>query len=411
MLEFGVPQLRAAFLVSQYPAINHSFLLREIRQLRTLGFDIHTVSIAAPDRPSASLTAEEREEESRTFYVKPLGLGGALPFHLSAFFFRPAAYIRGLVYALSLSRWSLPKAVSLLAYFAEAVVIGTWMLRNRLAHVHVQYSSTVGLLVKRVFPVELSITFHGPDEFNDPAGFWLREKIECSSFVRAISYYGRGQLMKVCNYCNWSKIEVVYVGILPESFTAAAFRPAPDPIEILCVGRLAPVKAQHILLSAVEELARDGRRVLLHLAGGGPDRQSLEDRVSARGLREHVIVHGWMSQSDLDELYRRADVFALASFAEGLPGVLIEAMAMQIPCVSTWITGVPELIRHDVDGLLTAPADPGAFAREIARLIDDPELRRRLGEAGRRRVLQQFDIRSNAARLIDIFSAHPGAVA
>lgn len=371
--------------------------------MRSLGFEIHTVSIRAADRPSEALTPEERDEQSRTFYVKPLGWVGILPYHFAAMASRPLAYFAGLFYAVRLSRWNVKKAFSLVLYFAEAVVVGQWMLKKGLTHLHVQYSSTVGLLVRRVFPIELSISFHGPDEFNDPVGFWLKEKIAASSFVRAISYYARGQLMKVCTHQEWQKIDVAYLGVDPTAFRPRPFRPSPVPFEMLCVGRLAPVKAQHILLAAVEELTRRGKNVLLHLAGGGPDRQSLEQAVAARGIQKHVVLHGWVSQADLDALYLRADAFLLASFAEGLPGVLMEAMAMEIPCVSTWITGVPELIRHDVEGLLTAPSDAIAMADAIESLIEDPNLRLRLGRAARERILQRFDLRRNAASLAAIF--------
>jgi glycosyltransferase involved in cell wall biosynthesis len=115
-------------------------------------------------------------------------------------------------------------------------------------------------------------------------------------------------------------------------------------------------------------------------------------------------VHGWVSQEQLDALYRRTDVFVLASFAEGLPGVLMEAMAMEIPCVSTWITGVPELIRDGVDGLLVAPSDVGAMAGAIARLMDDVTLRRRIGQAGRERIMERFHLRKNAVELYQIFT-------
>jgi glycosyltransferase involved in cell wall biosynthesis len=166
---------------------------------------------------------------------------------------------------------------------------------------------------------------------------------------------------------------------------------------------LAPVKAQAILIEAVAKLAGEGRNVLLHLVGGGPDRASLERHVDALGIRANVIFHGFADQQRLNELYSQADIFALASFAEGLPGVLMEAMAMEIPCVSTWITGVPELIRDGIDGILVPPADAGAFAAALATLIDDPELRRRIGSAGRVRILDKFHLEKNARQLASIF--------
>ena len=357
-----------------------------------LQFEVFTASIRAPDRPHGKLSPEERDEAARTYFVNPHGWRGALAAHWSALVTRPGPYLSALLYALQLGARHL-------AYFTQAVMVGRWMQRNGLAHLHVHYSSTVALLLKRVYPIQLSISFHGPDEFNDPVGFLIREKVQACDFVRAISQYARSQLMKSSDYADWHKIEVVYMGVDPATFAARPFRPQAWPLELICVGRLAPVKAQHILIAAMERLVQGGHPVRLHIVGGGPDRASLEGDVARRGLGPHVVFHGFTLQEKLDELYRAADAFVLASFAEGVPGVLMEAMAMEIPCVSTWITGVPELIRNGVDGLLVAPSDDAAFAAAVASLCEDPELRERIGKAARARILERFDLVKNSRQL------------
>jgi glycosyltransferase involved in cell wall biosynthesis len=391
-----------ALLVSQHPAINHSVILREIRELRK-SLDLRTASIRPPDRLRDRLSEEERDEASITYYIKPQGIGGALAALIGTMFSVPVSLFAGWFYALKLGGLNPKKALRNTLYFVEAVMLGRWMRQKRLKHVHVHYSSTVGLLVKRIFPIQLSISFHGPDEFNDPEGFWLNQKIEASDFVRAISYYARSQLMKCCSPDQWDKIEVAYMAVDPVVFRPRPFRENPAQIEIICVGRLAPVKAQHVLIEAVAKLVADGRKVLLHLVGDGPDRSRLERHVDALGIRAQVVFHGFTAQERLNELYSQADIFALASFAEGLPGVLMEAMAMEIPCVSTWITGVPELIRDGIDGILVPPADSFAFAAGLAKLIDDPELRRRIGIAGRARILEKFNLEKNGRHLASIF--------
>ena len=209
--------------------------------------------------------------------------------------------------------------------------------------------------------------------------------------------------MKLSSPAEWRKLEVSPLGVDPGAFAPRPFRAHPDPFVILCVGRLTPAKGQHILLQAVERLARDGRHVELRLVGDGPDRLSLEQEVRERGLSERVLFTGAVDQDRIRELYADADVFALASFAEGIPVVLMEAMAMTIPCVTTFITGIPELIRDGVDGLLVAPSDDEGLAQAIARLMDDAELRRRLGEAGRQRVLEKYDLDRNTERLAAVF--------
>jgi glycosyltransferase involved in cell wall biosynthesis len=391
---------RIAVLIAQHPAINHAVILREVRFLRTR-FDILTASIRAPDRPMDQLSAEEKDEAGRTFYVNPQGFDGAFSAVMATLFSSPARLVRGAIYAAGLSRFRPRQLTRNLAYLVQALIVGQWMRREGVTHLHTHYSSTVALFAKRVFDIEISISFHGPDEFNDPAGFWIREKVAASLFVRAISHYARSQLMKSSDTADWEKIEVVYMGVDPEIFAARPFRRGVSPVEVICVGRLAPVKAQHILIAAIALLVRDNRDVLLHIVGGGPDRESLEADVAKRGLQTYVVFHGFASQQKLDELYGQADIFALASFAEGVPGVLMEAMAMEIPCVATWITGIPELIRNGIDGLLVAPSNVEAFADAMRRLIDDTGLRLRIGQAGRRRVLNKFDLRENSQAFAD----------
>ena len=396
---------RLGVLIAQHPAINHAMLLREVRELRER-FEVFTASVRDPDRPSDKLTPEESDEVARTYYVKQHGIRGALAAHLACLFARPAKYLAGWVYALGLAGANPLRAFRYSAYYTEALMLGQWMQRNRIPHLHVHYSSTVGLLLKQVFPAGLSISFHGPDEFDNPSGFHIAEKVRACDFVRAISQYARSQLMKASEFEQWRKMEVVYMGVDPAVFATRPFRTEPSPLELICVGRLAPVKAQHILIAVMDRLVRRGNDVRLNLVGGGPDRQRLQADVAARGLGEHIIFHGFTPQDKLDALYRSADVFVLASFAEGVPGVLMEAMAMEIPCVSTWITGVPELIRDGRDGLLVAPSDDEGFATAVARLLDDTVFRYHVGQAGRERILERFDLKKNAAQLGDIFERY-----
>jgi glycosyltransferase involved in cell wall biosynthesis len=394
---------RIAYLVSRYPAFNHTFVLREVRRLRALGFDVRVASVSAADRAAEAMTMEEREEAKATFHIKPLGLAGTAASHARVLARHPARYARALVAALTLAGLDAPRALRYVLYFAEAIVFAEWMEREGLGHFHTHFSSTVGLIAARAFPLEMSITMHGPGEFDEPTAFHLAEKVAAARFVVAISNYGRSQLMLRSNPEHWEKIHVARLGIDPAVFEPRPFRVHPSPFEIVCVGRLAPVKAQLVLVDAVARLVERGDDVRLRLVGDGPDRERLEREVAARGLAGTVVFEGWQNQDRVREIYRGADAFALASFAEGVPVVLMEAMATEIPCVATRITGVPELIENGVDGLLVAPADSAELALALARLVDDPELRLRLGRAGRRRVIEQYDLDANVDRLAELF--------
>ena len=385
-----------AYLLSQYPAINHPFMLREVRRLRELGFEILVASIRPPDRPFDKLTAAEQEEAGSTFYIKSSGFGGVLRAHLATLFSRPTGYWRGLRCALRTGR-------SGILYFVEAVIAGRWMMRRRLSHVHIHYCSTVGLIATRIFPISMSVTFHGQAEFANPVGFRLPEKIQASLFCRTISLHGRSQMLKVISYREWPKIEVTFLGVDPQEFAPRPFRPDPDPFQIACVGQLDPVKGQHTLLAALDLLVRQGRRVGLRIAGDGPGRAALEEDIARRNLTQHVVMEGYLNQDKLRDLYAACDVLALPSFAEGIPVVLMEAMAMEIPCVATWITGIPEIIAHETDGLLVPPGDAEALARSLARLMDDPALRCSLGERARLKILEKFDLHRNTEHLAEVF--------
>jgi colanic acid/amylovoran biosynthesis glycosyltransferase len=397
------PDIRIAYLVSQYPAVNHTFILREILELRRLGFDISVTSIRAADRPLDQLSAEELKELHSTFYVKPRGVLGILGANIAVFFRQPFRYVGAMFYALRLAGWNIRAAFFTLAYLAEAAVVVDWMRRQNLVHLHMHFTSTVGLLAGRLAPLRLSATIHGPAEFDDPAGFYLAEKIRAFQLLCTISEYGRSQLMKFSEPAEWTKFHVARLGVDPALYAPRPFRENPSPIEILFVGRLAPVKGPQVLIAAMDRLIQQGHHVRLRFVGDGPERAALERSVNERGLNPHVNFEGWRNAEQVRALYQQADIFALPSFAEGIPVVLMEAMAMEIPCVTTRITGIPELIRDQVDGLLVAPANAEELAAAIARLMDDPELRRRIGRAARQRVVEDYDLRRNTAQLAQIF--------
>jgi len=390
-----------AYLLSRYPACSHTFLLNEIQALRQLGFEIVTASINPSDRPSPELEEAERREEEKTFYVKRGGFGPALRALVSALVQRPAGVFRGLYF----TAWLGGGGVRFF-YFLEALMVGNWMLRHGRSHLHAHFGgpvASVAMIVARTFPVTMSFTVHGPDEFYDVEKFCLRQKIQTASFVCCISSYARSQLMMFTPAAEWDKLLVSRLGVDCEKFSPFHRLVAAECVEIVCVGRLVPAKGQHILLAAVGRLLDGGRNIRLRLVGDGPERGNLEAMVAEHGIGGRIVFEGAVGASRVRTILAGADIFALPSFAEGIPVALMEAMAMEIPCVSTTITGIPELIRHGVDGLLVAPCEVGQLTAALVRLIDDPDQRRRLGMAGRRRVAEEFDLQRNAKKLGEIF--------
>jgi glycosyltransferase involved in cell wall biosynthesis len=251
--------------------------------------------------------------------------------------------------------------------------------------------------------VGYSLTVHGPDEFYDVQGQYLVEKIAAADFVVCISSYTRSQLMKLSPYADWSKFFVARLGVDVSVFSSMDRNP-PDCFEILCVGRLVPAKGQHLLIAAIERLTLEGRRVQLRLVGDGPDEASLRTQAARILHPECVVFEGAVNQDRIRSLYAAAHVFCLPSFAEGLPVVLMEAMAMGIPCVSTSIAGIPELIRNEMDGLLVAAGDTDALVASLGRLMDDSGLCTRLATSGRARVFEQHNLTRNIKSLAEVFT-------
>jgi colanic acid/amylovoran biosynthesis glycosyltransferase len=400
---------RMAYLSATHPMLSMTFIVREIDGLEKLGFDIEIASVNNADRPLEKLTAVEARQAAKTYYILGHGVKGALAAHAWTLLKRPAAYLRGWRRAAKLAGPDLGSLFKHAAYLTEALMLGRWMHDRKLEHVHVHLGSqpaTVGLLAKYVFGVGLSITVHGADEFYDSIRQHLAEKVADADFIVCISQFARSQLMFVSYLEHWHRLLVCRLGIDVSHFAPIPYKRtrADEPFEILCVGRLSPAKGQKLLILAVERLHRMGRPVRLNVVGAGVYMDPLKEQVKASGLDDVVTMTGPVNQDHILEHYKRADCFALPSFAEGIPVVLMEAMSMQIPCVTTYITGIPELITSGETGLLAPPSDVDELVRQLDCLIQDPALAKRLGEAGRKKVLEDYHLEGNVEMLATIFT-------
>ena len=400
---------RMAYLSATHPMLSMTFIVREIDGLEKLGFDVEIASVNNADRAMDKLTAVEAKQAAKTYYILKHGVKGALSAHLWTLLKRPMAYLKGWRSAARLAGPDLGTLFMHAVYLTEALMLGRWMHDRKLVHVHVHLGSqpaTVGLLAKHVFGVGLSITVHGADEFYDSIRQHLAEKVAGADFVVCISQFARSQLMFVSNHEDWHRLLVCRLGIDVSHFAPIPYKRtrADERFEILCVGRLSAAKGQKLLIQAVQKLHLMGRPVHLNIVGGGVNMDALVAQVKAGNLESVVTMSGPVNQDRILEHYKRADCFALPSFAEGIPVVLMEAMSMQIPCVTTYITGIPELITSGETGLLAPPSDVDELVRQLDRLIQDPALAKRLGEAGRTKVLEDYDLMGNVERLATIFT-------
>ena len=394
-----------AYLVSCYPAVSHTFILREIQRLRALGHTIFTASINAPDRAPEAMEAYEKQEAKNTFFVKAQGALEALTALLYWCSRSPGSLWRTLRLGLGLGKngsWLYG-----LAYVAEAALMARWMRLHGLQILHVHFgnaSATVGVLVKQLIHCHLSYTIHGPDEFDDVSGQHLPLKMREADDVVCISQFAKGQLMRISHPDHWPKLQVCRLGVDPAQFTYSVRQLKSSPVELLCVGRLSSAKAQILIVQACAQLRDEGLDFALTMVGDGPDRSRIEQAIARFKLARHVHLTGSLNQHAVRAHFARADIFVLASLAEGIPVVLMEAMSSGVPCVSTPVNGIPELIQHECTGLLATPGDVPSLTTQLRRLIQEPELRRSLAEAAHAKVLADFDLDDNVAQLSRIFS-------
>ena len=226
-------------------------------------------------------------------------------------------------------------------------------------------------------------------ELNDePMRWWVDEKIRRALFVNCISYFCRSQMMYLSRPNCWKKLRVVHCGLDADLYEAKRHEGRGD--QVLYVGRLAPAKGLPILLEAIAQL----EDVKLTIAGDGPDREMLEEKARVLNISERVTFLGYQSQQQVRALLKSADAFAMSSFVEGIPVVLMEAMAAGVPVVATCISGIPELVRDGLNGFLVSPGDVTTTASAIGRLLEDADLRNRFAIAARKTIERDFDIRA-----------------
>jgi glycosyltransferase involved in cell wall biosynthesis len=392
-------------MVTGYPYPSHTFVQNEVRALRALGVEVVTFAHRRAT-PQEILSDADREAFATTVALRPFRLARYLRAHLATLARNPRGYARGLRAAAAL-RGEGPRAwLWQLFYFGQAVMLWHHCRRARVRHIHAHFAnvgSDVALLAAEVGGAgwSWSFTMHGPTELYDVAWFRLAAKVRHAAFVACISDFARSQLMGLVDAAHWDKLHVVHCGVDTDALSPVSANGdrAGRPLEVVCVGRLVSVKGQLVLLEAVAELAAEGIDLRVVLVGDGPMRAELERAVLALGLEGRAELAGARGHPEVLARIGQADVLCLPSFAEGVPVVLMEAMALGVPVVSTRVMGIPELVEDGVSGILVAPGSRAALVDSLRRLAEDHDLRQTLGLAGRRRVEEDYALTRSASTL------------
>jgi colanic acid/amylovoran biosynthesis glycosyltransferase len=393
--------LKVCYVINQYPMVSHSFIRREILAVERQGVSVLRLALRGWKAPS--IDADDAAEKQKTRYVLQQGVQGLGFAVLREFAASPARFARAFRVMLQLSRRSEKPFWKYFVYLAEACVASRWVKENGSIRIHAHFgtnSTDVALFTSLLTGVPYSFTVHGPEEFDRPEALGLPLKIEY-----AISSYGRSQLYRWTDPQAWSKVDVVHCGL------DAGFKSTPEdtplsPNTLVCVGRLCEQKGQVILLQALRKVVDQGVDCHLVLAGDGPMRKLLEHEAKALHVNERVRITGWIDGAAVRREILAARAMVLPSFAEGLPVVIMEAMALGRPVISTYVAGIPELVESAECGWLVPAGDPDALADAMIECMRaDAEKIHAMGRHGRARALARHDVDTEAAKMVRLFKA------
>jgi glycosyltransferase involved in cell wall biosynthesis len=408
--------VKVGYLSSRYPAVSHTFIVREVAALRAVGVDVRTMSVHRA-HPDHLLTDQERVADRETFAILPIPPGRLIKSHLRSFASSPIRYLACLGRTLRNGAPGVRGRLWQVFYFAEAIVLHEYCEREGIRHLHAQFADVATDVAQAVATRggrgwSWSLALHGPVEFLDVQRNRLPQKVADAVVVRTISHFGRSQVLALLDEEKWQKVHMVRVGVDLSKYPAAVQPPPDGSLQILCVGRLIALKGQSLLIQAALELDQQGIGVRVTFVGDGPRRAALTRQAKKLGLADRVEFLGAVGQDELPRLYAAAHVFCLPSLAEGLPVVLMEAMATERPVVTSAIMGIGELVTDQINGRLVPPGSLPDLVDALAALAADPSARKRMGQAGRRKVVEEYDVRRSAEQLrlmFDVVDSGPAA--
>ncbi|MEQ6248523.1 glycosyltransferase family 4 protein [Sulfitobacter sp. HNIBRBA3233] len=392
--------MNLAYILNSYPQPSHSFIRREIRSLERQGHSVTRLAMRAGDAPLVD--TQDVEEAAATTYVLKAGGLALLRSVVQRLSADPRGFGKALGLALSCGKRSEAGIVKHLIYLAEAAHVAQICAAAGVTHAHAHFgtnAAAVAMLCNALGGPSYSFTVHGPEEYDAPRALSLGEKVTRSKFTVAISSFGRSQLARWAGPAHWDRIEVVHCGIDPARFPDPS--PLPEgPPRFVAIGRFVEQKGQLIALDALEALNRAVPGAHLTLIGDGEMRPEIEARIDALGLTAQVTLTGWVDEARILEELGAAHALLMPSFAEGLPMVIMEAMAAGRLVIATYIAGIPELVQTGETGWLVPAGDAAALATAMQELADlAPARRDEMAKAARARALARHDIDREAAKL------------
>ena len=392
--------MNISYLINQYPKVSHSFIRREILALERQGF--HVQRIAQRGWRDTLVDAQDMSEREKTQYIVRLGIARMMLAAIAVAFAKPAVFFKTLVLAFRLRKGSDTSLIYHLVYFLEACQMQAWLKAHQSQHIHAHFgtnSSEIAMFASQLSGIPYSFTVHGPEEFDKPIALGLNQKIKLAKFVAAISSYGRSQLFRWANYEDWPKVKEVHCGLEPDFYQHAP-NVELQQNQMVCVGRLCEQKGQLLLIEAMKALKDKGRSFHLVLAGDGEMRAEVESLIQQYNLESNVTITGWISSDQVRDYILSSQMLVLPSFAEGLPVVIMESMSLKRPVISTFVAGIPELVKSGENGWLCAAGDVAGLVNVIETALSTPNnVLKEMSESAYKSVVARHDINTEASKL------------
>lgn len=392
--------MNITYLVNQYPKVSHSFIRREILALEHEGFIVQR--IAQRGWKEELVDDQDLSEREKTQYIIKQGLFILILSALTVMLRTPKYFFSTLKIAFNMRKGSDRSLARHLIYFFEACQMQAWLTAHNSQHIHAHFgtnSAEIAMFASQLSNVPYSFTVHGPEEFDKPQALGLNQKVKLAKFVVAISSFGRSQLFRWSDFKDWRKIKEVHCG-LEEGFYHKAPIFHPKKNSMVCVGRICEQKGQLLLIEAMKRLRDLGLDVNLVLAGDGEMRNQVEALIDQYDLVNNVTITGWISGNQVREQILKAEILVLPSFAEGLPVVIMEAMSLRRPVISTYVAGIPELVKHRENGWLCAAGDVEALTIVMQEaLITPKEKLKEMSSLGYKNVIARHSITVEALKL------------
>lgn len=394
-----------AYLINQHPKCSQSFIRREILALEALGFDIQRFSIRSGE--SLIVDPADQQELEKTRVVLGVGAIGLAKALLKVIITQPLTFLKTLKFTLQVGQRSDRGLPIHFIYLAEACVLKDWLHKAHIQHVHVHFgtnSTMVAMLCRVLGGPSYSFTVHGPEEFDRVSGLALKQKIHHAAFVVGVSSFGKSQLYRWCDHDRWDKVQIVHCGV-DASYLNRPISPIPDTPNLVCVGRLCEQKGQILLVEAVRRLVSQGIDCRLTLVGDGELRGPIEQLIQKHNLEHNIILTGNATGDEVQKCILNARAFVLPSFAEGLPVAIMEAFALGRPVVSTYIAGIPELVKPGINGWLVPAGSIEDLVVALRQVLGaSVEQLEQMGQAGAEAVAREHDVNIEAQKLAQLFA-------